>query len=101
MTATKATKAAIIETVKSAISTPAPRLVPRLVEFRHISTLTDEEMNQACYGFEVNGVLFKTGWADTEHYSFIDVHPESSALTIQDLKLLLWWLEQGDTKINK
>ena len=92
-----ATKASIIKTVKSAIFTPAPRLV----EFRHLSTVTDEEMDQACYGFEVNGVLFKTGWADTEYYGFIDTHPETSALTIQDLKLLLWWLEQGDTKINK
>lgn len=92
-----ATKAAIVKTVKSAINTPAPRLV----EFRHLSTLVDEELDQACYGFAVNGVLFKTGWADSEYYSFIEAHPETSALTIQDLKLLLWWLEQGDTKVNK
>lgn len=92
-----ATKAAIVQTVKTAISTPSPRLV----DFRHLSTLIDEEMDQARYGFSVNGVAFSTGWADTDHYSFIDVHPETSALTIQDLKLLLWWLEQPDTKLNK
>lgn len=92
-----AAKAAIVKTVKTAISTPAPRLV----EFRHLSTLVDKELDQACYGFSVNGVLFKTGWADIEYYSFIDVHPETSALSIHDLKLLLWWLEQPDTKVNK
>jgi len=92
-----ATKAQVIATVKTALHTPAPRLI----SFRHTSTITDEELEQACYGFEVNGVPFTTGWADTEHYSFLGLHPETSALDIHDLKLLLWWLEQGDTKVNQ
>jgi len=92
-----AIKATIVKTVKSAIET----CNATQVKFRHLSTLVDEELDQSCYGFSVNEVLFKTGWADTEHYSFIDKHSETSVLTNTDLKLLLWWLEQGDTKINK
>jgi len=91
-----AIKATIVKNVKTAIET----CNATLVKFRHLSTLVDEELDQACYGFSVDGVLFKTGWADTEHYSFPN-HPDTADLGHQDLKLLLWWLEQGDTKINK
>jgi hypothetical protein len=91
-----ATKAAIVKIVKSAINT----CKPGLVEFLHVSTLTDHETDQASYGFTVNGVLFVTGLADIEHYSFVDIHPATTALTIQDLKLLLWWIEQADTTVN-
>ena len=94
------TKQRVLATVRTAINTPAPRLI----SFKHLSTIQDEPfIDQAVgyvrYAFEVNGVQLKTGWSDPEHYSFLDVHPETSALTIQDLKLLLWWLEQEDTKV--
>ena len=91
------TKQRVLATVRTAINTPAPRLI----SFKHIDNVTNEELGPvARYEFEVNGVHFKTGWADTEYYSFLDVGPaETSALTIQDLKLLLWWLEEGDTKV--
>ena len=95
------TKQRVLATVRTAINTPAPRLI----SFKHLSTVQDEPfVDQAIgyvrYTFEVNGVQFKTGWSDPEHYSFLDVGPtETSALTIQDLKLLLWWLQEGDTKV--
>jgi hypothetical protein len=91
------TKQRVLATVRTAINTPAPRLI----SFKHLSTVTDKLLGSAArYEFEVNGVHFKTGWADTEYYSFVDVGPaETSALTIQDLKLLLWWLEEGDTYV--
>jgi hypothetical protein len=90
-------KKAFIELVKTAIEA----CKPDLVEFRHTSTLLDEETNCACYGFTVNGVLFKTGWADTEYYSFVDLHPNTAALSIQDLKLILWWLKEEDTRATR
>jgi hypothetical protein len=91
------TKQRVLATVRTAINTPAPRLISFKHLGTHIETATGD--GYASYGFEVNGVQFKTGWADPEHYSFLDLHPETSALTIQDLKLLLWWLEEGDTKV--
>lgn len=90
-------KKAIIKAVRTAINAVSPRDIT----FRHIGTLRDEERNQACYGFSVNGTLFSTGWADIEYYDFVDSHPGMTALAVQDLKLLLWWLEQGDTKVSK
>lgn len=90
-------KAFIVQLVKTAIATCAQQVI----KFRHLRTLVDEELDQACYGFSVNGVLFNTGWADTDHYSFLDLHPDTEALDVHDLKLLLWWLEQPDTKVNK
>lgn len=95
MNNTKETKARVIATVVTAINTPAPRLI----SFKHLSTLVDEETGYCSYGFEVNGVLFKTGWSDPEHYSFLGLHPETSALDIHDLKLLLWWLKESDCQI--
>lgn len=95
MTNTKETKDRVIATVRTAINTPAPRLI----SFQLLSTLTDDETGYQSYGFEVNGVLFKTGWSDPEHYTFLDSQVETSALTIQDLKLLLWWLEESDSKV--
>jgi hypothetical protein len=95
MTNTKETKDRVIATVRTAINTPAPRLI----SFKLLSTLTDDETGYQSYGFEVNGVLFKTGWSDPEHYTFLDSQVETSALTIQDLKLLLWWLEESDSKV--
>jgi hypothetical protein len=97
------TKQRVLATVRTAINTPAPRLI----SFKHLSTVQDEPfVDQAIgyvrYAFEVNGVQFQTGWSDPEHYSFLayaNLYPETSALTIQDLKLLLWWLEEGDTKV--
>lgn len=94
------TKQRVLATVRLAINTPAPRLI----SFKHLSTIQDEPfIDQAVgyvrYTFEVNGVQLMTGWADPEHYSFLDHGPETSALTIQYLKLLLWWLEQEDTKV--
>ena len=91
----KETKARVIAAVKAALHTPSPRLI----SFKHLSTLVDEEMGHACYGFEVNGVHLKTGWADKEHYCFMDLHPQTTALDLHDLRLLLWWLEQGDTAV--
>lgn len=95
MNNTKETKARVIATVGTAINTPAPRLI----SFKHLSTLVDEETGYCSYGFEVNGVPIKTGWADPEHYSFLGLHPETSALDIHDLKLLLWWLKESDTVV--
>ena len=99
------TKQRVLATVRTAINTPASRLISfkhlarRLI--KHLDPVTNEELgSMARYGFEVNGVQFKTGWSDPKYYSFLDVGPaETSALTIQDLKLLLWWLEEGDTKV--
>ena len=90
------TKAQVIATVRTAINTPAPRLI----SFKHTSTITDEEMDEASYGFEVNGVLFTTGWTSTGE-TFMDLAPSTSALTILDLKRLLTWLERPNTKVNK
>ena len=91
------TKAQVIATVRAAIKTPASRLI----SFRHTSTITDEEMNEASYCFEVNGVPFTTGWVSTEEI-FLDLYPATtSALTIGDLKRLLTWLECPNTKVNK
>ena len=95
MNNTKETKDRVIATVRAAINGPAPGLI----HFKHLSTLTDEETGYCSYGFEVNGVLFKTGWSDPEHYSFLGLHPDTSALDIHDLKLLLWWLEESDCRI--
>ena len=95
MNNTKETKARVIATVSTAINTPAPRLI----SFQLLSTLTDEETGYCSYGFEVNGVLFKTGWSDPEHYTFLSSQAKTSALTIQDLKLLLWWLKESDCRI--
>lgn len=95
MNDTKETKDRVIATVRAAINNPAPRLI----YFKHLSTLTDDETGYKSYGFEVNGVLFKTGWSDPEHYSFLGLHPDTSALDIHDLKLLLWWLEESDCRI--
>lgn len=90
------TKSQVIATVRAAITAAAPRLI----SFRHTSTITDEEMNEACYGFEVNGVLFTTGWTSTEEI-FMNFSSTTSALTVQDLKRLLTWLECPNTKMNK
>ncbi len=95
MNNTKEIKDRVIATVVTAINTPAPRLI----SFKLLSTLTDEETGYCSYGFEVNGVLFKTGWSDPEHYTFLSSQPETSALTIQDIKLLLWWLKESDCRI--
>ena len=91
-----ATKAQVIATVKTAIHTPAPRLIT----FVHTSTITDEEMDEVSYGFAVNGVSFTTDWVSTEEV-FMDLAPTTSALTILDLKRLLTWLEHPGTKLNK
>jgi hypothetical protein len=90
-------KAFIVRLVKTAIAT----CDQQVIKFRHLRTMVDEELDQACYGFSVNGVLFTTGWADKDYYSFLGLHPDTEALDVHDLKLLLWWLEQGDTKVNK
>ncbi len=90
-------KAFIVQLVKTAIAT----CDQQVIKFRHLRTLVDNELDQACYGFSVNGVLFNTGWADKDYYSFLDLHPDTGALSVHDLKLLLWWLEQPDTKVNK
>jgi len=92
------TKQRVLATVRTAINTPAPRLISFKHLGTHIETATGDGYAQ--YSFEVNGVQFKTGWSDPEHYSFLDLgSTTTSALTIQDLKLLLWWLEEGDTKV--
>jgi hypothetical protein len=91
------TKAKVVATTHLAINTPAPGLI----SFRHVATITDE-VGYKCYLFEVCGVPFETGFSDPEHYSFLDNHlMTTSALTIRELKVLLWWLEQGDTKVFK
>lgn len=92
------TKAQVIATVRTAINTPSPRLI----SFKHLRTLTltEEDVKEASYEFEVNGVRLTTGWTSTEE-PFMDLHPDTSALTIQDLKRLLTWLECPNTKVNK
>jgi len=91
---TMTTKATIIESVKTAIATATTNLI----NFSNGGMLVDEELDMAVHAFVVNGVLFSTGWADTTHYSFLQ---NDGPLTCDDAKLLLWWLEQKDTWINK
>jgi hypothetical protein len=90
------TKQRVITTIRAAIKAEAPKLIC----FRHLDTVTNEELGpMSRYEFEVQGKHFSTGWADPEYYSFVEHTEDTSALTIQDLKLLLWWLEEGDTKV--
>lgn len=92
------TKDRVIATVRAAINTPAPRLI----SFRHLFIFKDDETRQAFYEFEVNGVPLKTELFETDYYRFLDENiPHTSSLSIQELKLLLWWMERPDTKIIK
>lgn len=89
------TKARVIATIKAAINAPAPRLI----SFQYLSILTDKELDRSCYNFTVNGIPFETDWVDSNINSFLDKNNVvTSALTIQDLKLLLWWIEQPTTR---
>lgn len=89
------TKTRVIATIKAAINAPAPRLI----SFQYLSTFTDKELDRSCYNFTVNGMTFETDWVDSNINSFLDKNNvETSALTIQDLKLLLWWIEQPNTR---
>ena len=72
-----------------------------LISFRHISTLLDPETKYSRHMFSLNGVPFRTGWYDAEYYGFLDAtQSETSALTIQELKQLVWWLENDDTVVD-
>lgn len=88
-------KSRAIATVRAAIKADAPKLV----SFRHLGTFECLDANAAHYEFEVNGVPFKTGQADKECYCFPEAGSETTALDECNMDLLLWWLEQEDTRV--
>ena len=91
------TKRRALATIQAAIHAPAPRLI----SFRHISTLLDPETKYSRHTFSLNGVPFRTGWYDASCYGFLDAtQPETSVLTTQELKQLVWWLENDDTEVD-
>jgi hypothetical protein len=91
------TKRRVLATIQAAIHAPAPGLI----SFRHTSTLLDPETKYSRHMFSLNGVPFRTGWYDAEYYGFLDATlPETSALTTQELHLLVWWLENDDTVVD-
>ena len=91
------TKRRAIATIQAAIHAS----MNSLISFRHISTLLDPETKYSRHTFSLNGVPFRTGWYDAEYYGFLDVTlRETSALTIQELRLLVWWLENDDTVVD-
>ena len=88
-------KRRVIATIKAAINA----LTPRLISFQYLNTFTDKELDRSCYNFTVNGIPFETDWVDSNINKFLDKNNvETSALTIQDLKLLLRWIEQPTTR---
>ena len=91
------TKRRALATIKGAIHAS----LDRLVSFRHKSSLYDPETKSSCHTFSLNGVPFKTGWYDAEYYSFLNpTLPDTSALTVEELSLLAWWIEQDDTMVD-
>ena len=91
------TKRRALATIKGAIHAS----LDRLVSFRHKSSLYDPESKSSRHTFSLNGVPFKTGWYDAEYYSFLNpTLPDTSALTVEELSLLAWWLEQDDTEVD-
>lgn len=91
------TKRRALATIRAAIHAS----LNTLISFRFKSSLYDPESKASRHTFSLNGVPFKTGWYDAEYYSFLDpTLPETSALTVQELNLLAWWLENDDTEVD-
>ena len=91
------TKRRALATIQAAIHAS----LNSLISFRHTSTLLDPETKYSRHTFSLNGVPFRTGWYDAEYYGFLDVTlRETSALTMQELRLLVWWLENDDTVVD-
>lgn len=91
------TKRRALATIQAAIHAS----LNSLISFRHISTLLDPETKYSRHTFSLNGVPFRTGWYDAAYYGFLDAtQPATSALTTQELKTLVWWLENDDTVVD-
>ena len=91
------TKRRALATIRAAIHAS----LNTLISFRFKSSLYDPESKASRHTFSLNGVPFKTGWYDAEYYSFLNATlPETSALTVQELNLLAWWLENDDTEVD-
>ena len=92
------TKRRAIATIRAAVHAD----LNTLISFRHTSTLLDPVTKASRHAFSLNGVPFRTGWYDATYYGFLDpTTTETSALSTQDLHLLLWWLENDDTVVDQ
>ena len=91
------TKRRALATIRAAIHAS----LNTLISFRFKSSIYDPESKASRHTFSLNGVPFMTGWYDAEYYSFLNpTLPDTSALTVEELNLLAWWLENDDTEVD-
>lgn len=70
------------------------------VHFRHIHTATDRLTKAVSYLFEVNGVAFRTGLYDAEHFDFLsgmNGYLNDYLINTHSINLVLWYVAQHDT----
>ena len=92
------TKRRALATIRAAIHAS----LNTLISFRFKSSLYDPESKASRHTFSLNGVPFKTGWYDAEYYSFLNpTLTDTSTISIEELKLLEWWIERDDTEVDR
>ena len=93
------TKSRALATIRAAIH---GNFLNGIVSFRHKKSFFDSEIKAFRHTFSLNGVPFKTGWYDAEYYSFLNpTLTDTSTISIEELKLLEWWIERDDTEVDR